>query len=129
MTAKVYCRIAGVILLITVPLGLGNIGMPGVFSFNEPAEIGLHLVAGLLAAFAGFSGGSQGQLAGTYARIFSVVYVVLAAIGFMLANPVPGVIHLDLGCNFIHLALGLWGLWAGYFAERPDASQAAPAHA
>lgn len=27
---------------------------------------------------------------------------------------IPGLIHLDLGCNVVHLVLGLWGIWAGY---------------
>ena len=127
--AKLYCRIAGVILLITVPLGLANIGMPGVFGFNEPAEIGLHLVLGLLAAYAGFSGGPGSELAGTYARVFGILYLLGGAVGFMMPNPIPGLVHLDLGCNFLHVVLGVWGIWAGYFAEQPTVSHGATAHA
>jgi hypothetical protein len=98
-----------------------HFAIPGVLSIDEPAEIGLHLVAGVLACVAGFSSGSYGRLAGLYARVFGVVYILLGALGFISPDLIPGVVHLDTGCNFTHLSLGLWGIWAGYFSEEPHA--------
>ena len=119
--ATLYCRITGVLLLILGALGLVHFAIPGVLSVDEPAEIVLHIVTGALACVAGFSSGSRGQLARLYAMVFGVVYVVLAALGFITPNLIPGVVHLDTGCNFVHLALGLWGVYVGYFADQPYA--------
>ena|SRR5438128_1327806 len=126
--ASLYCRITGVLLLVLGVLGLAQFGIPGVLSVNEPAEIGLHLVLGVLSLIAGFTGGSYGRLAGMYARVFGIVYIALGAIGFVAPDLIPGV-HLDTGCNFVHLVLGLWGIWAGYFAGEPDTTRTTVAHA
>ena len=114
--ARLYCRIAGVILLILGVLGLLQFQIPGVLTFNEPGEIALHLILGALSCFAGFSGGTYGGFATTYAKVFGIVYLALGALGFIYADILPGLIHLDTGCNFVHLVLGLWGIWAGFFA-------------
>jgi len=127
--AKVYCRITGVILLALVPIGLLQVGIPGVLSVNEPAEIALHLILGVLSCLAGFTGGAYGQLARLYARIFGIVYLVLGVIGFVIPDVIPGVVHLDTGCNLFHLVLGLWGVWVGYFAENPPETRTTVAHA
>jgi hypothetical protein len=106
-----------VILLVLVPIGLLNFGMPGVLSLYEPGELALHLVLGIVSVIAGFVGGSYGGFARLYARIFGIVYILLGAIGFIIPDLIPGVVHLDTGCNFFHLSIGLWGVWAGYFSE------------
>lgn len=72
------------------------------------------LVLGALASYAGFSAGGYGRFALLYAKVFGIVYIVLGLVGFVLPDVIPGVIHLDIGCNVVHLVLGLWGIWAGY---------------
>jgi len=124
--ARLYCQITGVVLLIVGVLGIFWQGVSGFLSVNEPAEIGLHLVLGALSTYAGFSGGGYGRLALLYARLFGIVYLLLGVGGLLRPDLVPGVVHLDLGCNILHLILGLWGIWAGYLAGQPGA--AAPAH-
>jgi hypothetical protein len=79
-------------------------------SINEPAEIVVHLVTGALAVL--------------YARVFGIVYLVLC-IGFFVPDLIPGLIHFDLGCNLVHLLLGLWGVYASYFAQAPGRAPAA----
>ena len=123
---KIYCRITGILLLGLAVAGFFNVGMPTTLSINEPAEIGLHLVLGLLATAAGFVGGPSYALAGLYARVLGVVYLILAILGVVIPDLVPGLIHLDPGCNFLHLILGLWGTFAGYFAPAPSLHPHAP---
>ena len=123
--AKLYCQITGIVLLVAGVLGLFWSGVSGFLSINEPAEIGLHLVLGALSTYAGFSGGGYGRLALLYARLFGIVYLALAVAGFARPDLLPGVLHLDLGCNILHLVLAIWGIWAGYLARQPSA--AAPA--
>ncbi|MBI2912168.1 MAG: hypothetical protein HYY05_08490 [Chloroflexi bacterium] len=58
-----------------------------------------------------------------YAKVFGIVYLVLGLVGFVIPDLVLG-IHLDLGCNIVHLALGVWGIWAGYFVAQGQTAQA-----
>ncbi len=124
MTARLYCQVVGVLLLLLGFVGIFWPGLPNIISVNEPAEISLHFVLGALAAYAGFSRGGYGRLAMLYTKVFGIVYVILAIIGFIVPDLVPGIIHLDLGCNVAHLVLGIWGIYVGYFA--PQARGAAP---
>jgi uncharacterized membrane protein len=50
---------------------------------------------------------------------------LLTIVGFIVADVIPGVIHFDLGCNVVHLVLGLWGVYAGYFARATTPAPAA----
>jgi hypothetical protein len=113
---KIYCRITGVLLLALAVMGIFNVGIPTALSLNEPAEIGLHLILGVFACAAGFTGGASSGLASLYARALGVVYIVLAILGFVIPDLIPSVLHLDPVCNFLHLILGLWGTFVGYFA-------------
>lgn len=122
--AKLYCQVTGVVLLVLGVLGFVWQGIPGFLSINERAEIGLHLVLGAIATYVGFSGGNYGRMAVTYAKVFGIVYLVLGLLGFVVPD-LPLGIHLDLGCNLAHLVLGIWGVWAGYFATRAGTSPAA----
>ena len=121
--ARLYCRIVGPVLLVVGVLGIVQFGIPGFLSINEPAEIVVHFVTGALATYAGYSRG-YGRAAVLYARVFGIVYLILC-IGFFVPDLVPGLIHFDLGCNLVHLVLGLWGLYAGYFARQTTAAPAA----
>ena len=129
--AKLYCQVAGIVLLVLGVVGVlglilvGSTGfpIPDLLSVNEPAEIVVHFLTGALATYAGFSGGGYGRLAVLYAQVFGIVYVLLAVIGFIQPD-LPLGIHFDLGCNLAHLILGLWGIYAGFFARAPGAAPA-----
>jgi hypothetical protein len=111
--ARLYCQVTGIVLLLLGVLGVLQFGIPGFLSINEPVEIALHFLTGALATYAGFSGASYGRAAVLYARVFGIVYLILC-IGFF-----------DLGCNLAHLVLGLWGIYAGYFAREATTAPAA----
>ena len=125
MAAKLYCQITGIILLIVGVLGIVGYEIKGFLSISEPAEIGLHLILGALSTLAGFNGGEYSRIALWYARVFGLVYLALGIAGFAVTggNLFLG-IHLDLGCNIVHLALGVWGIYAGFFAGQEEASPA-----
>lgn len=124
--AKLYCQVTGIVLLLVGALGIVGFGIPGLLSINEPAEIGLHVVLGALSTFAGFSRGGYGQMAVGYAKVFGPVYLVLVAAGLVMPD-IMDLIHLDIGCTVVHLALGIWGVWAGYFGAGQRQLGAAPA--
>jgi hypothetical protein len=120
--ARLYCRVTGIVLLLVGVLGVLQFGIQGFLSINEPAEIVVHFVTGALATFASFRGG-YGHAAVLYARVFGIVYLILC-IGFLVPDLLPGLIHFDLGCNLVHLVLGFWGTYAGYFARQTTAAPA-----
>ena len=118
MTSKLYCQVAGIVLLALGVLGLIGFGIAGILSINEPAEIAVHFITGALATYAGFSGG-YGRAALMYARVFGVVYILLAIVGFIFqGQDLLGLLHFDLGCNVAHLVLGVWGIAVGYMTAR-----------
>ena len=121
--ARLYCRVVGPVLLLVGVLGVVQFGIPGFLSINEPAEIAVHFVKGALATYAGFSGGYV-RAAVLYAKVFGIVYLILC-IGFFVPDLLLGLIHFDLGCNLVHLVLGLWGIYAGYFARERTAAPVA----
>ena len=121
--ARLYCQIVGPVLLLVGVLGVLQFGVADFLSIDEPAEIAVHLVTGALATYAVFSGG-YGRAAALYASVFGVVYLILC-IGFLVPDLLPRLIHFDLGCNLVHLVLGLWGVYAGYFARQTTAAPAA----
>lgn len=121
--AKLYCQVTGIVLLLVGVLGIVGFGIPGLLSISEPAEIALHLVLGALSTYAGFTGGGYARFALLYAKVFGIVYLLLGVVGFAIPDLVLG-IHLDLGCNIVHLALGVWGIWAGYLASQPEQAAA-----
>jgi len=114
--AKLFCQVAGILLLFLGVLGVVGFGIPGLLSIAEPAEIGVHFLTGALAVFAGFSAGDYGRWAVLYAKVGGAVYLLLGVVGFVMPDVVPGVFHFDLGCNLAHLVLGVWGAWAGFAA-------------
>ena len=120
--ARLYCRIAGIVLLLVGVLGVLQFGIPGYLTINEPAEIVVHFVTGALATYAGFSGG-YGRAAVLYAKVFGIVYLLLC-LGFFIPDLVPGLIHFDLGCNLVHLILGLGGVYVGFLARQTTAAPA-----
>lgn len=116
---RLYCQVTGVVLLLVGVLGFIWAGVPQLLSINEPAEIAVHLITGALAAYAGFSRDAYSRLALLYARVFGIVYLALGLVGFVIPD-LAGLIHFDLGCNLVHLVLGVWGIAAGYLVRQQD---------
>jgi len=115
MSERTYCRTAGVILLIIGALGWYWPGIPAVFSLEQRLEIIFRLVVGVLALWAGSTTTSP-WLAHTCARLLGLGSFLLAVVGF-IHPAVPYGIYFDKGENLLHLALGVWGIWAGFFAK------------
>lgn len=117
MNVKMYCQVAGVVLLLLGVLGVLGVDIPGFLSITEPTEMVLHFVTGGLAAWAGFTAGGYGSFAKTYAQVFGAIYLVLGIIGFV-APDLPLGIHFDLACNLAHLVLSAWGVYVGFMSRQ-----------
>lgn len=112
LTAPVLAAVAVLGFLLNA-LGLGDL-LGGFLTFDW-AHNAVHLVLAL-AAF-GLAYAADASLARVAALVVGGVYVALALVGFLSGSAfgVGGLVglHLELGENLIHAALGAWGLYAG----------------
>ena len=110
--AKAYAQVVGVVLLLVGIVGLFSATLLGARTtvFHNL----IHLVSGAIGAYTGFTG--SGYRA--FAQIFGIVYTLVGVIGLIT----PGILG-SLGVpvntvyNLIHLAIGVWGIWAGFSKE------------
>lgn len=117
---RLYWKVSGPVLLAVAALGflLNAIGLGGLLggflSFDWTHNAVHLLLAGL--AFAMASGGVALGSSKTVAKLVGGVYLALGVVGFISAE-IFGLgtllgLHLELGENLIHVALGGWALWA-----------------
>jgi hypothetical protein len=120
---KTYAVVVGFVLLLVGIIGFveGDKMVMGLH-FNLVHNC-IHVVSGLVGLAAGLAGGQKGGRA--FAQVFGVVYTIVAIIGFAGA-PVYIVTMLDLQIpmyNYIHVAVGVLGLLAGFMGgEASEAS-------
>lgn len=112
---KTYAIVVGFVLLVVGIIGFveGDKMMMGLH-FNLIHNC-IHLVSGIVGLVAGLAGGQKGGRA--FAQVFGVVYTIVAIVGFAGA-PVYIVTMLDLNIpmyNYIHVAVGVLGLLAGFW--------------
>ena len=117
MDPAVYWRFSAFALTAVALLGIVLTAMDqadllgaGFLAFDWSHNI-LHVVLAGAAFLFGF-GNLPANLVRTFAIVFGFVYGGLGVLGFFVAD--LGVIHLELGENLVHLALGAWGLVAGF---------------
>jgi hypothetical protein len=132
LNPTLYARVTGFALaavaLLGIVLQLATNGkfIEGFLVFDWTHDL-LHVALAGLALAAGFAAG--GAYARNYARVFGIVYTGLAVAGFVSGNVVGFLgIHLELGENLVHAAIGVWGLAAGFTPE-PRAAPATPRRA
>ena len=119
--SKLYWKISGPVLLAVAVLGfllsaIGLGGLLGAFLSFDWAHNAVHLALALLALYLAYA--AAPALAKTMALAVGAVYVVLALVGFLSADAfgIGGLLglHLEIGENLLHAALGAWGLYAGF---------------
>lgn len=119
--ATLYWKISAPVLAVVAVLGfvanMGGFGklIPSFLEFDVAHNL-VHLLIAVAGLYLGFA--ADGGLAKAAAKLFGVVYLGLAAIGFLSAT-VFGIgsllgLHLELGENLIHLALGAWAAYVGF---------------
>ncbi len=114
MRAKQFLMIGGVILLVLAVLGFVGFRLGDALYFDN-AENYAHLVLGVVAIAAYYYGSEQIQK--TLALIFGVVALYFGVHGLFLSQTDHpnyfGVTNLEYLDDILHLAIGVWGLWAG----------------
>jgi Domain of unknown function (DUF4383) len=134
--AKVYAGLVGATLVVTGIIGFfysSSFGSPGdveavfgILDVNGWQNV-VHIVTGALGLMAFGVGGNAARQC---ALAFGVVYVIVAAWGFVVGSgdQILGIIPVNTGDNVVHLLLGIAGLAAGLAtAEVGRAAPAGPA--
>lgn len=119
LTARLYARAAGPLLVLSGVAGLFSGGFPlfGVLNV-DPFENLLHLASGCVLLYAGFVP-RGGRRAGVAALGVGVLYALVGVVGIVvpdLFGLTPG--GLSLADDVIHLTLGALGIGAGQRTRR-----------
>ena len=116
MDPVVYWRVSAFALAAVALLGIvlsttGNADIlgKGFLAFDWSHTI-LHVILAAAAFLFGFAA-LPARMVKAFALVFGVVYAGLGVLGFVTVELGP--MHLEVGENVIHLALGAWGLLAG----------------
>ncbi|MBI4449152.1 DUF4383 domain-containing protein [Candidatus Woesearchaeota archaeon] len=114
---KSYATITGWILLVLGVVGFLWGGVPGFLEFDTVHNV-VHLLLGAILLWVAY--GADEEMGVSVVKVLSVVYILLAVLGFALGGmgsaDVWGLLQLELGENLVHLVLGIWGAWAAWSA-------------
>ncbi len=118
---KTYAVVIGLVLTIVGIVGFvkGPAGMMGL-QFSTIHNV-IHLGSGLIGLAMGLGGGEKGGR--TYAKIFGVIYTIVAILGFAgVPASLMSMLNINTEYNVIHLAVGLLGLLAGFMGGSDSGS-------
>jgi hypothetical protein len=120
MSAKTIVLAFGVVILLVGILGFFMDPVLGIFAANTLLNL-IHTVSGLLAMFLGMRSEWGAKL---FAKVFGVVYALLAVLGLVLSgDKILGVLTVNLAGDILHAVLALVFLFAGFSQAKstPDA--------
>ncbi|HLE97918.1 MAG TPA: hypothetical protein VI997_11150 [Candidatus Thermoplasmatota archaeon] len=116
ITAPVLAAVAALGFLLNI-IGQADLLGRDFLSFDFTHNF-VHTLLAALAFFLGYGDDVGEAVARTGAKIVGVIYLVLAIVGFLdgaLFGLGPFLnLHLEIGENLIHLALGGWGAFVGF---------------
>jgi hypothetical protein len=127
--AKKWCMVFGIIFLVLGVLGfIPNplISMDGLFQVDAVHNI-IHLITGLVLVYAGkkSAGGATTAL-----KVFGIIYLVIAILGFLMIGGGSGDLLRFIGMNgadnWLHLILSLLLAWGGFKKSKGGMSSSAP---
>ena len=109
--AKLYAGLVGAVLLLVGICGFLTNSLMGL-EFHMAHNI-IHLATGIIGLWAAMASG--GRNAGMFAKVFGVVYTLVAVMGFAGISDLGSIkLGLNTMYNVIHLVVGLLGMAAGF---------------
>jgi glucose uptake protein GlcU len=97
-------QVVGAVLTLVGVAGFFTGGTLLIFGINALHNV-VHLVSGVLGLAAGFYAG--GQWARYYNQGFGVIYLLVAALGFVAPAQTASLLAINSADNLLHLALGI----------------------
>jgi hypothetical protein len=107
---KTIVTILGVVFVLIGLLGFVNNPILGIFEVDTLHNI-IHLVSGVLALYAVNKGHEATIL---FAKVFGVVYAVVAILGLFMGSPILGLVHANMADHVLHVALAAIFLFLGF---------------
>ncbi len=119
--AKSLVTLIGAVFVVIGLLGFFMDPILGIFEVDTLHNI-VHLLSGVLAIWMASMGEASAK---SYAKIFGVIYAVVAVVGFYQMDTVLGLISVNMADNWLHAALALVFLWLGFTGKKDAMSMPA----
>jgi len=113
ISQKQFAKWLGIILLVVGLWGLFNGSMLMWFQVNS-AHNWVHILSGIIGLLAGLT--AAGAYAGTYNKIFGVVYLLVGILGFVGVAALVDLLMLNTADNVLHVVIGVVAAWIGFKA-------------
>lgn len=114
--------ILGVVFVIVGLLGFVNHPVLGIFEVNTLHNL-IHLVSGILAIYFANKGEAPAK---TFAKVFGVIYLLVAVLGFALSGNILGLFMVNTADNLLHVVLGAVFLALGFMGGKETAAMQQP---
>lgn len=107
---KTTLKVLGIVFLLIGVIGFFMSPILGLFPVNTLHNV-IHIVSGLLCVYFGWMGSDSG--AATFTKVFGVVYIIVALLGFFVPSMMM-LLNMDMWMdNILHTVLGLIFLGVG----------------
>ncbi len=113
ISQKQFATWLGIILLVVGLWGLFNGSTLLWFQVNN-AHNWVHILSGIIGLLAGLT--AAGAYAGTYNKIFGVVYLLVGILGFISVTALVDLLALNTADNVLHVVIGVVTAWVGFKA-------------
>jgi hypothetical protein len=120
MNAKTAALVLGIIFIVVGILGfIPNplVSATGLFAVDTMHNL-VHIVSGALI----LAGAYSGIGAALTLKVFGVIYAVVAILGFLMGGDMLlGMIRVNMADHWLHVALAIVILWAGFGLQEETA--------
>ncbi|PIR47021.1 MAG: TonB-dependent receptor [Candidatus Vogelbacteria bacterium CG10_big_fil_rev_8_21_14_0_10_45_14] len=123
--AKKLAMVLGITFILIGLLGfVGNplVGGDGALFETNSLHNWVHILTGVIAVWV-----SAKSMAGTlmFLKIFGIVYLLVAVLGFFMDGKVLGLFHSNPADNWLHLVVALLFIWAGFWSGKDSSAHPA----
>lgn len=121
--AKTLALLFGIVFVLVGILGFVPnpiVGSMGLFQTNHLHDL-VHLLVGVVLVIVAMSAPEK---SGSWLKIFGVIYLILAVIGFLLVpngGMLLGLVTMNMADHWLHVVLGVVLIAAGMWAGKPSA--------
>jgi hypothetical protein len=119
--AQKVVKVFGIVLLLVGVLGFFNDPVLGIFDVDLEHNL-IHLVSGILA----LSFGKTAAGAKKFAKIFGVVYGLVALAGLFMGSPILSLVDANTADHWLHVALAVIFLYVGFSGDKSSATPSNP---
>ncbi len=125
--AKKFAMIFGWVFVVIGVLGFISNPIvsdaPGALFHADTAHNIIHLLSGIIFLWVAYGAADKAAMV---LKVFGVIYLLVAIIGFVSGESVLGLFAVNAADNWLHLILALLFLWGGFSKGGSSMSQPMP---